>query len=348
MNRTPDTPSTGSEIIHSPALHLGSIAVSDRSAVCRASWFSGTRLKAVVFPALHWLIRHTPISIALLPPRLATAVIRPLYWWPGTRLRKACESVARLAPPTGLRPGPRQIYSRFLGNALGIIENFFALYRQGPTAVLPRIAMQSGDVEAIKRLIATHGGAVLAVPHNVGSAFSALRIHHSFNMLLVAKNPPTIERTRIALEFYERMQLSVLMVRGGNAFALSRVLFKVLRQGKLVAATLDNIDRTGRAVRVRMFGQEVGLAGWAAKIAVKMRVPIVPAWFQSSGRQLRVIVGEPILSGDIQTAVQHYAAFFEQQILADPASWAYLADKHWQGLLAAATASAATGNAAAD
>ena len=34
--------------------------------------------------------------------------------------------------------------------------------------------------------------------------------------------------------------------------------------------------------------------------------------------------------------------------LEDPASWAYLADKHWQGLLAAATASAATGNAAAD
>jgi lauroyl/myristoyl acyltransferase len=85
-----------------------------------------------------------------------------------------------------------------------------------------------------------------------------------------------------------------------------------------------------------MFGQEVGLAGWAAKIAVRMQVPIVPAWFHSSGRQLRVTTGDSILSTDIQAAVQHYARFFEQQILKDPASWAYLADKHWQSILAEA------------
>ncbi len=333
MKRSQRALSAGTERIQSPALHLGSIAVGDRTVPRGSGRLSGTRLKAIVFPALYWLIRHTPASIALLPAHLVIVVLRLAYRWPGNRLRKACESVTRLAPHTE----PRQIYTRFLGNALGIIENFFALYRQGATAVLPRIRMRPVDVETINALIAAHGGVVLAVPHNVGSAFSALRIGHTFDMLLVAKNPPTIERTRLALDFYERMRLSVLMIRGGNPFELSRVLFRVLRQGKLVAATLDNVDRSGREVRVQMFDQDVGLAGWAARIAAKMQVPLVPAWFHSSGRELRVTIGEPVLSPDIQAAVQHYATFFEQRILEDPASWAYLADKRWQRVLAIAS-----------
>ena len=344
MKRIEQTPSAGTEVIHSPALHLGTITVGDQSVPRRAGRFSGSYLKGIAFPALYWLIRHTPVGIAVLPARLVIVVFRLAYRWPGNRLRAACESLAQLTPETLPQLEPRRVYTRFLGNALGIIENFSALYHQGATAVLPRICMPAADIETINRLMALHGGVVLAVPHNVGSAFSALRISHSFDMLLVAKNPPTIERTRIALDFYERMHLSVLMVRGGNPFELSRVLFKVLRQNKLVAATLDNVDRTGHEVRVRMFNQEVGLAAWAAKIAAKMQVPIVPAWFQSSGRQLRVIIGDPILTGNIQSAVQHYASFFEQRILEDPASWAYLADKHWQSVLArAASTSTASG-----
>lgn len=349
MKHTNDAPFADTEPLYSPALYLGSIVTSDRSATRRAGWLSGTRLKALVFPALYWLIRHTPVSIALLPARLVVAVFRLAYRWPGNRLREACESLAHLMPGGAKQPAPRQIYTRFLDNALGIIKDFFVLYRQGAGAVLTRIDMQPGDIETINRLLAAHGGIVLAVPHNVGSACAALRIGHCFDMLLVAKNSPTTERTRIALDFYERMRLSVLMVRGGNRFELSRVLFKVLRQGKLVAATLDNIDSSGKEVRVRMFNQEVGLAGWAAKIAAKMRIPIVPAWFQSSGRQLRVIIGKPLLTDDIQVAVQHYAGFFEHQILADPASWAYLADKHWRTILAAAaSASTAPGCKATD
>ena len=178
-----------------------------------------------------------------------------------------------------------------------------------------------------------HGGAVLAVPHNVGSALSALRIGYNFDMLLVAKNSPGVTRTRIALDFYERMKVSVLMVRGGNTHALSRALFAALKHKKLVAATLDNLDRSGRSIGVRIFGQEVGLSGWAASIAVRMQVPVIPAWFHTEGCKQHVTIGEAIVAQDTRAATQHYARFFEQQILRDPASWAYLADKHWQALL---------------
>lgn len=330
------SPATHTEVIHSPALYLGSVTVSERPRR-RTALLSGTRIKAMAFPALHWLVRHTPAWLALLPARLVTTLLRLYYFWPGNRLRGACAAIAALTSAQAVSPpAARRIYTRFLANALGIIDNFFTLYREGGKTVLPRIIMNPADVETVQRLIATHGGAVLAVPHNVGSAFSALRIGHTFDMLLVARNSPTTARTRIALDFYERMKLCVLLVRGGNPFELSRVMFSVLRQGKLVAATLDNMDKSANGVSVQMFGREVGLAGWAARIAARMQVPIVPAWFQSSGRQLQVVIGEPVLTGDIQAAVQHYARFFEQQILADPASWAYLADKHWQRFLAQA------------
>ena len=60
-------------MLHSPALHLGSIEVSeatDRHTARGA--LSGTRLKALVFPALYWLIRHMPAGLALLPALTVT------------------------------------------------------------------------------------------------------------------------------------------------------------------------------------------------------------------------------------------------------------------------------------
>jgi lauroyl/myristoyl acyltransferase len=321
-------------VLHSPALHLGSIEIRETGGQGGKTLFSGTRLKGLAFPALYWLIRHLPTTLAMLPVRITVAMLRMTYRRPGNRLRKACEAITRLAErdAAGSRD-PRRVYNRFLDNALGVIGNFFTLYQHGRAAVLPVITMASEDVETVERLIEEHGGAVLAVPHNVGSALSALRIGHNFDMLLVAKNSPGVPRTRIALDFYERMKVSVLMVRGANTHALSRALFAALKHQKLVAATLDNLDRSGRCVGVRMFGQEVGLSGWAASIAVRMQVPVIPAWFHSEGCKQHVTIGEAIVAQDTRAATQHYARFFEQQILRDPASWAYLADKHWQALL---------------
>ena len=48
--------------------------------------------------------------------------------------------------------------------------------------------------------------------------------------------------------------------------------------------------------------------------------------------------GAPILAAEVDTVVQRYLAFFEQHILEDPASWAYLGDKRWQRVLREADA----------
>jgi lauroyl/myristoyl acyltransferase len=321
------------EVLYSPVLHLGSVTVSERVQQPRRRLFSGTRLKAHLFPLLHFLILHTPVVLAMLPARIITAVLHLLYLWPGNPLRRACQDICKLAETAGRNHNAKEIYHRFLANALGVIDNFFTLYRHGSERVLPRIRMDGADTEQLHQLIEHHGGLILAVPHNIGSAFSALAIGHNFDMLLVAKNSPTIRRTRIALDFYEQMDLSLLMVRGGNPVELSRTLFSVLKQGKLVAATLDNIDRTDNAIPTVLFGQGLGLSGWAAKIAARMQVPLVPAYFRSNAQQIELKIGKALLANDANTIVQAYASFFEQEILDDPASWAYLADKHWQTIL---------------
>jgi lauroyl/myristoyl acyltransferase len=322
-----------SETIRSAALFLKEITVTEAEGSRGHHLLSGTRLKALLFPVLHWALRHTSAGVALVPVRLLVWAMRLLYRWPGNPLRLSCEAICRVAARPAHRHEPRQIYRQFLINALAVMENYFHLFRYGIDQVAERITLAPQDGVLIRDLAELHGGVILAVPHNIASAFSSLKLNQAFPLLVVARNSPTIARTRIALDFFERMQVPVLMVRGGNPFELSRNLFSVLKTGKVVAATLDNLDNTDKRVVVQMFGQRVGLAGWAAKIAARMDVPLLPCYFQSRGKQNTVVIGKPIIPTDSEAAVQHYASFFEQQILTDPASWAYLADKRWRRIL---------------
>ena len=111
------------------------------------------------------------------------------------------------------------------------MENYFHLYRHGIDRVAEHIALAPHDSALLRELAQAHGGVILAVPHNIASAFSSLKLNQALPLLVVAKNSPTIARTRIMLEFFERMQVPILMVRGGNPFELSRSLFTLLRSG---------------------------------------------------------------------------------------------------------------------
>jgi lauroyl/myristoyl acyltransferase len=323
---------TRSETLRSPALYLGALDVQESQRSHGGRWLSGTRLKSLAIPALHWSLRHLPVAVAMVQVRLIVILLRLMYWrrWP---LRLACERLCRLAAARGYRHQPKQVYHQYLSNFTGVAENYFRLYRDGLDAVLERVDVPAEGVQALHALLATHGGVVLAVPHNIASAFSGLALNHAFPLVVVAKNSSTIARTRVALDMFERMRVQVLMVRGGNTFELSRALFRILGSGRVAAATLDNIDGSDAACTVRLFGQSVTLANWAAKVAARRGIPVVPAYFGSRGARIGVCFGEPLLAGDVNALVRHYTAFFERQILRDPASWAYLGDKRWQRLL---------------
>lgn len=326
-----------SETLYSSALLLKQVTVTEHEHSRGRRLLSGTRLKALLFPFLHRAIKHTSVNIALLPMRFLIAIMHVLYFWPGNPLRVSCKAVCRIAAREGFQHDPGRIYRQFLHNALGVIENYFLLHRHGIGHIADRILLREQDADMIRGLAKQHGGVILAVPHNIASAISALKLNRSFPLLVVARNPHTIARTKITLEFFEHMQVPVLMVRGGNTFELSRNLFSVLRTGRVIAATLDNIENSVEQVDVTIFGQRVGMARWAAKIAARKKLPVVPCYFSSTGNRHRIVFGEPIITGDIEAAVQNYTRFFEQNILTDPASWAYLADKRWRRILSDAS-----------
>ena len=158
-------------------------------------------------------------------------------------------------------------------------------------------------------------------------------MNQEFPLICVTRNPSTIERTKIGIDFFERMNVKILMVRGGNPFELSRTLFSILKSRTAVAATVDSIDHSEAAALAEIFGLSIGFPTWAAKIAAKKRIPVVPSYFRSNGKQVTAIYGEEIISNSTEEIVQYYVSFFEKNILADPASWAYLGDKRWRRVL---------------
>lgn len=337
MNSSNQETNNRSVTIRSESLYSGEFTVTEDAGYRGGKRFSGTRLKATLVPLLYRLVRHVPVPIAALPMKSLLLLLRLFYAWPNNSFRHACEYICKLAATRGYHHNPKQVYRQLIKNANGTLDNYFRLYRHGADTILDRIHIATNDADRINQLANEHGGVVIAVPHNFASLFSAVKMCREFPLLIVSRNPSTIERTKIAVDFFERMGVSILMVRGGNPFELSRTLFSILKSRKAVAATVDSMDHSEGAAKVMAFGQQIGFPTWAAKIAAKKRIPVVPSYFRSNGTQVTAIYGEELISDSTEEIVQHYVSFFEKNILEDPASWAYLGDKRWRRVLREAT-----------
>ena len=94
------TPLTRSATLRSPALYLGELVVVEGERSHGRAWLSGTRLKSLAIPALHWSLRHLPVAVAMAQVQAIVALLRLMYWrrWP---LRLACERLCRLAAGEG-------------------------------------------------------------------------------------------------------------------------------------------------------------------------------------------------------------------------------------------------------
>lgn len=327
-----------SEVISSPTIYGEEFTAQEDVGKRHNRQFGGTRLKSIIVPKLHWLLMNTPSIIAKAPVRLGIFVLKGLYWWPRNPLRLSCEHICNIARNAGHEQQARRVYRQLLNNFLGAAENYFDLYDRGPDFALDRVQLSSADSVKVNQLIKKHGGVLIMVPHNFGSFFSTLEMNRTLPLLLIVRNSPTIERTKISVDFCARMQIKILLVRGSSPMQLTRTLFSVLKTDKAVIATVDKLDRSNNRIDVDMFGSQIGFSPWATKIAARMGVPIIPSYCRSRGRQLSIVLGSPLVSKDTRELTQHYASFFEQNIMQDPASWAFLGDKHWRKALREANA----------
>jgi len=104
---------------------------------------------------------------------------------------------------------------------------------------------------------------------------------------------------------------------------------RALADGKVLVTTLDNSYRKPDAVDVDVFGLPKAFGPWAARIAAKRRVPMLPCYPRSENGRVEVWTGDPRIDSDPRVLMENYVGFFERCILRDPGSWAFLGDKRW-------------------
>lgn len=321
-----------SEILESKALVQGSIEIVERKAP-RARRLRGTTVKRYVARHLYALLTRAPAWLVSAYARYAAMWANTLAGLPGNRLLESCRYVSTIAARHGIRHTPRGIYRRFVDGAVVVVDLGSVLFREGSDAMAKRIHVPDADVQRLARLAGAHGGVVFCVPHNPGAVFSSTVISRGVETVLVSRNSPTVDRTKIALDIYERMGVQVLMVRDANPIELARVCLRLLREQTLVAATVDRIDRQPTRTMIRMFGQPIGFGSWAAKFAVRSEVPLVPVYVHTRCDGLELEVGPERICTDVLEGMEHYLRFFESRVLEDPASWSFLADRRWRWVL---------------
>lgn len=327
-----EIPVTRTEVVHSPALYQGELEVVEYEG-CTGRRFGGTHLKEMFMPLFYRAAKYMPYPLAMIPIYILIGLLRLLYPFKKNSLRQSCEYVSRIAAARGIRHDPKKLYQQFLTNVRTIFGHYIRLYQKGARGIHHRVIIRPEDAEMVERLRHEHGGLLFNIPHNIGSAFSGMKLNMTWPTLLVARNPSTIARTKVALEFFTAMEVKILMVRGGSPVELSRAMFSALKEKYVIATTLDNMDHSERAVQASIFGLRRGFNPWAAKVGVKRKVPMLPVYFRSVGREVHAVFGEPLITDSVDDAVQHYVSFFEKSILEDPASWAYLGDRRWRKVL---------------
>jgi lauroyl/myristoyl acyltransferase len=337
--RRSESPDRVEVVLHSPSLYRGAFtAVEDREDRPAKRW-GGQYIKDRLQPVLYWLLRHAPGPVALFPFHALAAFMNSIYWLQRNPLRRSCEALCGLARSASVELEPKRVYSQYLANVLSAARAYRQLLRNEAEKVFARV-----DASDIRRVMDgdTLGDGkafMLFVPHNLAAIVGGVALTRMLPILIVARNSKTIRRTKLALDVYERIGARILMVRGGNPMEISRAMFSALDDGQVLVATVDNVD-PGFGVEAKIFGTEVEFAPWAARIAVRRRVPIVPAYFRSTADGVRVVCGEPFTTTDPAAAIQHYVSFFERCILEDPASWAYLIDRKWSRVMRRAATNA--------
>ena len=87
-------------------------------------------------------------------------------------------------------------------------------------------------------------------------------------------------------------------------------------------------------VRVRAFGQPIGIAGWPARFGSKAGATILPASVVQSDDGISLVLGDEVTPGDdlvrtTQAWVDNLEALFRQH----PEEWTFALDKFWSQAL---------------
>ncbi|HHP7235821.1 MAG TPA: lysophospholipid acyltransferase family protein [Desulfobacterales bacterium] len=109
-----------------------------------------------------------------------------------------------------------------------------------------------------------------------------------------------------------------------------------LRQGRVLALLVDQGTKASEGVRVRFFGRHVRAHAAVAVLALRCKVPIIPAFCVKEGNRFKIIVEPPLhlersgdLRSDIAVNTQKVQHAIERNIRRYPEQWFWF-HKRWK------------------
>jgi hypothetical protein len=286
------------------------------------------------------LVRAAERSAGALPDPLAellldasAAVARAAWFAPGMPMRHACHDVARLARGRGALHDPRAIHHRLVAQMRDVGSLYHQLHRAGREAVLPHLHLRPEQQRMLASLFESDGSFVIAVAHNPAAVLYAMRFAESFPCVVVGKISKRPGSNELLERFFARLEVPFVQASRHERVAFTRRLLEAADEGRAIIAPIDRIDRRKESPTARIFGSDVPFPPWALRIAARRKLPVLPAWITVERGEAWLELGEPIREADPERALQDAIARFEQWIVRDPGSWAFLADRRWRRVM---------------
>jgi lauroyl/myristoyl acyltransferase len=262
------------------------------------------------------------------------AVARASYFAPGSYVRR---TVGNFCRATG-RSDPWPIYCRMVDNLERAALHYASLYRYGRSKLLAQTDVDPTLAKEYPRLGNGDDGIIFLVPHCAGSVLASAGLSTFCPTVLLVREPKAPVRCQLMLEYLKRLGPQFILSRTASPATVMRGIVRSLHDREVVVGTTDVIRPGPDTAEAWAFGQRIHSPVWPARIAARLGVPILPAFIHMEGPRLSLIAGEGYRESDIQKSTQRWVTAFEQFFRQYPSDWAFMLDKHWARVFAAASA----------
>jgi lauroyl/myristoyl acyltransferase len=294
-------------------------------------------VKNVIARPLHQFGRF----VAGLPPALQHAVMWPIgaaartaYFAPEGHLYRTVNNFCHV---TG-RSDPWPVYSRMVANIQQAALHFARLHRYGREQLVAQTTIDPQVQAECGRLAASGRGFIIVVPHCIGAALSSARLSTFCKTVLLVREPRDPARSELMVEYLEKLGPEFILVRKTPPAVITRRLVRALLDGKVVVGTTDLAGFEADMIQTHAFGQPIYSPIWPATLFTRLKVPILPGYIHMEGGQIRLMGDEGYLETNILEGTQRWVSSFERRFRQYPSDWAFMLDKNWARVFAAAAA----------
>ncbi len=187
---------------------------------------------------------------------------------------------------------------------------------------------------------------MVVMPHTNGSLSMVRGLARDFDVLMLVRSTRDSARSTSQHTYYAPLGCEILDVRRAGDAVVARAVLRALRNGRIVIVTGDLIkkapppdapvDKASDLIRAEAFGQPLGAPGWPARLALRAGAPLMPVMIEQTADRVRLHLGPVVKGEDVVDATREWVRGMVEFLAAYPSDWAFVFDRRWSRLLAAA------------